>query len=273
MLPFLRDHDHDPSPMPLPQLVGQAVIHTRVAARGTWTATARGWSLHARSQVVDGSAVGLRDPRVVGAVIEQVVVGSDGTLHVTLTQRTGHASLMIPAPWLVAGPLGAAIRADEKGRTVSTAPSGPEFATADAMAAHRASTPSGLERTLLRRGLDEYLHPGHVVEALLQSGAVEDEEFERRGPLLLARLLARGDLRAGFLTGGRFTPWDLPVEEVIEHVGTTWRAVGGREPRAGMIGWFELTRTGEETLGPTGDAALGAGMSGYDSPGVVGGFR
>ena len=40
-----------------------------------------------------------------------------------------------------------------------------------------------------------------------------------------------------------------------------------------MIAWFELTRRGRDALGPRSDQTMPPGMSGYDSPGVVGGFR
>ncbi|MGO1686148.1 MAG: hypothetical protein ACTHYR_14320, partial [Brachybacterium sp.] len=98
-------------------------------------------------------------------------------------------------------------------------------------------------------------------------------EFERRGPILLARLLARGEIRPGFVTGGRFTAWDMSLADVVEHIGTTWTAIGGRAPGPDMIAWFELTRRGRDALGPRSDQTMPPGMSGYDSPGVVGGFR
>ncbi|GAA1486762.1 hypothetical protein [Brachybacterium fresconis] len=50
-------------------------------------------------------------------------------------------------------------------------------------------------------------------------------------------------------------------------------AIGGRRPEPGMIAWFELTDVGREALGPTSLQPMPPGMSGYHSPGVVGGFR
>lgn len=273
MFPFLRDSDHVPTPPPLPLLVGQTVIHTRVAPRATWTVTGRGWALRSRGQLLDGAAVGLRDPRAIGGRIQEAVVGTDGAIHLALAGPGGLSSLAAAPPWTVTGPHGAHLTADDSGRISARPPGDPEFATPAALAQHAASEPSGIELRLLRRAQDEHLHPGHVVEALMQAGAMEDKEFERRGPILLARMLAREELRAGFVTDGRFTAWELPLAEVVEHVGVTWAALGGREPTAGMIAWFELTQHGGDVLGPTGDMALGAGMSGYDSPGVVGGFR
>lgn len=66
-------------PAPLADLIGQTIVHTRVAARGTWSVTARGSVLSSRTQLHEGAhdlergaapetdpAVGLRDPRIVG---------------------------------------------------------------------------------------------------------------------------------------------------------------------------------------------------------------
>jgi hypothetical protein len=40
-----------------------------------------------------------------------------------------------------------------------------------------------------------------------------------------------------------------------------------------MIAWFEPTAVGREAVGPRGVQARTPKMSGYDSPGVAGGFR
>ena len=66
-------------PAPLADLIGQTIVHTRVAARGTWAVTARGSVLSSRTQLLEGAhdlergvapgtdpAVGLRDPRRAG---------------------------------------------------------------------------------------------------------------------------------------------------------------------------------------------------------------
>ena len=54
---------------------------------------------------------------------------------------------------------------------------------------------------------------------------------------------------------------------------TTWAAIGGRAPGPDMIAWFEVTEAGRAAVGARGARATTPGMSGYDSPGVVGGFR
>ena len=74
----LSGHHQGRRPALLEELRGQTILHTRVAARGTWTVTARGWVLHSRIQQVEGpgrdgiaaSAVDLRDPRLVGAALQ-----------------------------------------------------------------------------------------------------------------------------------------------------------------------------------------------------------
>src|SRR5690606_16974976 len=103
-------------PKLLAQLPGQTIVHTRVAARGTWTVTTRGWVLHSRIQDLPGGPVGLRDPRAVGAAFEQVRLEED-ELVVALrptgetSQRSGTSprggeilSLRLRPAWEVTGP-------------------------------------------------------------------------------------------------------------------------------------------------------------------------
>ncbi|HEX7351065.1 hypothetical protein [Brachybacterium sp.] len=261
----------------LDALPGQTIIHTRVGARGTWTVTARGWVLHSRIQQLDGptigpapeAAVGLRDDRVVGASIQEIEL-VDGHLALVLRGAQGPLRLSTVPGWQLDGPRGAQLQVAATGELTDQPPGAPLHATAEALAAHAGSARSGLEERLLALGREQWLHPGHVVEVLANAGALDDEEFTRRGPLLLARLLARGEIRAGFVTAGRFRPWSLPVAEIVEHIGTTWAALGGRAPGPDMIAWFELTEAGRDAIGPRGVRASAPGMSGYDSPGVVG---
>lgn len=265
----------------LEELVGQSIIHTRVASRGTWTVTARGWVLHSRIQQLtdptleadEGTVVGLRDPRLLGAAITGAQMLGDGFLTLALSTPAGPLRLTTPPRWRLDGPRSAQLQAEEKGR-MDARPSGPPVhATPETLAAYTASSPSALEERLRETGRDGWIHPGHVVDLLAHAGALEDPEFARRGPELLGRLLGRGEIRAGFVTDGRFAAWDLPLAEVVEHIGTTWEALGGRTPGPDMIAWFELTQAGRDALGPTSLQAMPPGMSGYDSPGVVGGFR
>lgn len=80
-------------PAPLADLIGQTIVHTRVAARGTWAVTARGSVLSSRTQLLAGMhglergatpgtdpTVGLRYPRGPGR----------GTRHAT---EAGRAAL------------------------------------------------------------------------------------------------------------------------------------------------------------------------------------
>ncbi|GAA1491105.1 hypothetical protein [Brachybacterium sacelli] len=269
----------------LEELVGQSIVHTRVASRGTWTVTARGWVLHSRVQQVAGpsqgpdegttesSVVGLRDPRLLGAAIAGAEMLGDGFLALALSTPAGPLRLTTPPRWRLEGPRGARLRAEEKGRLDARPGGAPVHAAPETLATYTASRPSDLEEQLRETGRHTWIHPGHVVDLLSRSGALEDAEFERRGPDLLGRLLGRGEIRAGFVTDGRFTPWNLPLAEVVEHIGTTWEAIGGRTPGPDMIAWFELSEKGRDALGPTSAQAMPPGMSGYDSPGVVGGFR
>ena len=273
-------------PAPLADLIGQTIVHTRVAARGTWTVTARGSVLSSRTQLLEGThgtgqdtapgtdpAVDLRDPRVVGAQVLDAQLLEDGAVRLSLQAVHGPSALRTAAPWRLEGPRGALVVADEEGGIRAEPAGAPVHATEEALAAHAASSPSGIERRLLGLARRRVLHPGDVVEEIAASGALEDEEFARRGPALLARMLVRGELAAGFVVEGRFRPWTMPVAEVVEHVATTWQAIGGRTPGPDMIGWFALTEAGRAALGPSAAEAPPPGMSGYDSPGVVGPFR
>ncbi|WP_394216622.1 hypothetical protein [Brachybacterium vulturis] len=264
----------------LDALRGQTVVHTRVASRGTRTVTARGWVLSSRIQELEGPpiaddgarAVGLRDPRVVGASIHRAEMLA-GLLTVSLRSAQGPLRLTTVPRWRLEGPRRALLQVEETGEISDRSPGPPLHATPEALTEHAASSRSGIEERLLALGRRQWLHPGHVVTVLENAGALDAAEFERRGPLLLARLLARGEIRAGFVTAGRFTAWDLPPAEVVEHIGTTWTAIGGRTPGPDMIAWFELTEAGRAAVGPRGARATAPGMSGYDSPGVVGGSR
>ena len=115
-----------------------------------------------------------------------------------------------------------------EGELTARPPGPPVHATPEALAEHAASSRSGIEERLLALGREQWLHPGHVVAVLASAGALDEEEFTRRGPVLLARLLVRGELRAGFVSGGRFRAWERPAAEIVEHIGTTWTAIGGR---------------------------------------------
>src|SRR5699024_7394197 len=104
--------------------------------------------------------------------------------------------------WRLDAPRGALLQAEEKGEISYRPPGPPRHATPEALAAHAASSRSGIEERLLALGREQWLHPGHVVTVLASAGALDDAEFERRGPLLLARTLTRRELRAGFVTAG-----------------------------------------------------------------------
>ncbi|WP_262425372.1 hypothetical protein [Brachybacterium sp. Z12] len=115
---------HQPQRHPLLDgLRGQTIIHTRVASRGTWTVTARGWVLQSRIQQLGGpaldedpsSAVGLRDPRLVGATIRDAEMLGDGHLTLTLQNPQGPLWLSTVPRWQLEGPRGALLHVAAKG--------------------------------------------------------------------------------------------------------------------------------------------------------------
>src|SRR5690606_19775151 len=167
----LSGHHQGRRPALLEELRGQTILHTRVAARGTWTVTARGWVLHSRIQQVEGpgrdgiaaSAVGLRDPRLVGAALQGAELLPDGQLHLFLQGGAGPRRLSTVPRWQLEGPRGALLRAEERGEISQLPPGPPVHAAPEQLAEHAASARSGIEDRLLARGRDEWLHPGHVV--------------------------------------------------------------------------------------------------------------
>src|SRR5690606_27085361 len=152
-------------------------------------------------------------------------------------------------------------------------PGPPLHASPEQLAAHRASTRSGIEDRLLATARDRCVHPGHVVEVLAAAGAVDEEEFARRGPLLLARMLARGELQAGILHEGRFRCWARAQKAVIKRTGTTSTAMGGPAPDGDMSAWVARAPAGRASSGPRSAQARPPGLAGYDSPAVVRGAR
>src|SRR5690625_1594693 len=128
MFSFVTGRDRPQGHPLLDELCGQSIIHTRVAARGTWTITARGWVLHSRIQLLDHpdrrgtaghAAVGLRDPRLLGASITHAALHPRGRLHVTATAAGASAPLGLStlAPWRLQGPRGAQLACEDRKST------------------------------------------------------------------------------------------------------------------------------------------------------------
>ena len=97
---------------------------------------------------------------------------------------------------------------------------------------------------------DDWATPADVVSALVGRGVREPREIARHGIPALARLVARGDLRAGSIGAAGFVPSGDAPATTIEHVAALWTALGeiGRMPGPGQIAWFDLTDTGRERL-------------------------
>lgn len=113
----------------LESLRGQTIVHTRVASRGTWTVTTRGWVLHSRIQQLqgpsippdEGDAIGLRDPRVVGASIHHAEL-LDGLLALSLEGAQGPLRLSTVPHWRLEGPRGSFVRVEETGSSATVLP-------------------------------------------------------------------------------------------------------------------------------------------------------
>lgn len=225
----------------LESLRGQWIEAVEVDAERTRTVTSRGSVLLGQTSAPNGGPMP-HDGRLLGAVIAASTLAPDGVLTLALTHPDGGDPVLVAtrAPWTLALPLGAGVAADADGRIGHRAATGPRVATPDAMATWASSSPDEIETVLLAAAADDWLSPGDVVSALVRSGVTEDGEIEERGIHALARLLARRDLVAGSIDETGFHRAPEPVEEVIEHVATVWRALGGRRPGPGQIAWFDL---------------------------------
>lgn len=229
----------------LESLRGQWIEAVDLDADGARLVTSRGAVLHGPAST---GTEDLRadDGRLLGAVLTATTLATDGVLTLVLADADGADPLVaaLRAPWVLALPLGAGIAARADGRIGLRGASGPVHATPEAMAAWSASAPSEIELAVLDAAADDWVSPGDVVSALLRSGVQDDEVVEQQGIETLSRLLARGDLEAGWIDEEGFRPVQDPPEVVIEHVATVWRALGGRRPGPGQISWFRLPPEG-----------------------------
>ena len=225
----------------LESLRGQWIEAVDLDANGVRLVTSRGAVLHGPAATGD-EGVRPDDGRLLGAVLTATTLANDGVLTLVLADADGADPLVaaLRAPWVLTLPLGAGIAARADGRIGLREATGPVHATSEAMAVWSASAPTEIELAVLDAAADDWVSPGDVVSALLRSGVTDDEVVEQQGIETLARLLARGDLEAGWIDeeGFRSVP-DAP-DVVIEHVATVWRALGGRRPSPGQISWFRL---------------------------------
>lgn len=211
--------------------------------------TSRGWVL-CGSSTMPGGPFTTDDARLSGAVIAECALHSSGPLTLTIAGRDGSrdSELAVQPPWSVEGPRGAALAMRSDAQLGIREESGPRFATDNALYTWVRSEPTPIEIELLESAEDDWLSPGDVVTALLRTGLTDDTEIRSRGIDLLARLMARADVVAGHVGTEGFTSTNDPVPAVIEHVGTVWSALSGRQPGPGQIAWFDLTESGQARL-------------------------
>ena len=193
------------------------------------------------------------DARVLGAHLAGSALAADGSLSLHLADADGSRPLplTVDAPWDLALPDGAGLTAAAGGRvTARPAASGPRRATPEAMAEWASTAPDAVEQDVLVAADDDWVTPADVVSALVERGVCEPREIARRSIPALARLVARGDLRAGSIGADGFVPSGDDPASSIEHLAALWTALGeiGRMPGPGQIAWFDLTDTRRERL-------------------------
>ena len=216
----------DPAPHPLLITSGAAVLHG---------------ALH-----IPTGAPAREDARVLGAHLAASTLSADGTLTLLLADADGSRPLplALAAPWDLALSDGSGLAVSRDGRVGARAGTpGPRFATAEAMAEWASTSPDAIEQDVLEAAEDDWVTPGDVVAALVERGVREPREIARRGVLVLARLVARGDLEAGTIGEDGFVPAGGDPASSVEHLAALWSALGGigRLPGPGQIAWLSMT--------------------------------
>lgn len=116
------------------------------------------------------------------------------------------------------------------------------IATPEAMETWRASSRTMHESAVLRRGEDDWVSPADIVSVLVESGQQNPHAITDQAIDIFARLVARGNVRAGRIDSTRFIPTDAEPKTVIETCVAEWRAMAPRFPRPGEITWLDLAR-------------------------------
>ncbi|MEE1650338.1 hypothetical protein V1260_05980 [Brachybacterium sp. J144] len=263
---------HDPAlPDHLASLRGQWIEGIAVDADRTRLVTSRGAVLHGPAEPggaswIGGDGLSKDDGRLLGAVVTATTLAPEGVLTLVLADADGNDPLLVAirAPWVLALPRGAGLAARADGRIDVREGSGPVHATAEAMGAWTESEPCAVERAVLEAAEDDWVSPGDVVSALLRAGVSTDEEIARQGIAVLSRLLARGDLEAGWIEEEGFRPAEGAPADVIEHVATVWHALAGigRRPGPGQIAWFRIPESagGSDSAGDPDGVGVSAGF-------------
>ncbi len=224
--------------------------------------TSRGWVIRASIEVPGLGPVEMDDSRIGGPVIVNVEVLPTGSLTLVCVylRKEGDVRFHASAPWAISGEKGFAIAARPDGQ-IGIRPSGePHFATPAKLLALRESQPSVIEIDVLDRAEADWVEPGDVVSSLLEHGVKDNQEITEQGIAALSALVARGELEMGVIGDNGFEVSQRGIEDDIEHIERTWRALSPRKPYFGQIGWFNLTDAGRSRLlkakrAPSGDGA------------------
>lgn len=212
-----------------------------------------GWVLDGHLRAGGRAPIERDDARLVGAPVARATVRGDGSLHLTSgpTRWRAQEDWRISPPWRLAGLRGRTVEVSADGRiTLRAEDERMRLVDDERLAAWAAAEPSELERELLWCAEDDWLTPADAISALVRNGMTDRHEIAREGMHLLARLTARGDLRAGWIGEHGFEPTSETTAEVVERLLTTWRALAPRFVAPGQIAWFDLTPTGAQRSAP-----------------------
>lgn len=79
-------------------------------------------------------------------------------------------------------------------------------------------------------------------------GKIESKEIQVKALVAIRELLEFEFIQAGFpIRGGKFEPWMLSANEVIDQIKTEWNLLD-HEPTIGEVVWFTITTKGRQRL-------------------------
>lgn len=211
--------------------------------------TSRGWVIRGRIHAPGYGFVETDDSRLSGRFILDVTALPAGSLRIQGPQipREKAVTFTVDPPWEVTGEMGFTVSA-ETGTDALLLPGGSATYATPALIEHLRERPiTSLELDTLREGEIDWVAPWDVAGILTESGMPISHALVERSVDALAALVARGELGMGAIGDG-FEPSTAGVEEDIELIARTWRALSPRTTIAGQIGWFNLTDAGRARL-------------------------
>lgn len=96
----------------------------------------------------------------------------------------------------------------------------------------------------MARAVDDWVSTAEVYEVAQRNGAAEPELARATGIELVAEVIGRGLMVAGFIEATGHWPWDCAPADAIRRVMREWSALPNPRPRPGDVCWLDNTPAG-----------------------------